>query len=205
MSNQYSLTVTNDSSFSGDLCVYQRNPHLDDPTVMSLAWFTKYIYPTTTVTFNWSIDYSFIWGYTGALRRGVVFAAAQTWPANLDLSNQVTLTYDSTNDAFTFKDQTQNMQGGSLFILQDATIPSNSASVGIAMSGSGAYACQARPNWQFIFTPHPTYWLTFGTYSQGQVLDITSIPNGQEIQFPTNVFSMNATLKKDNTWSVHPG
>ena len=105
--------------------------------------------------------------------------------------------------AFTFKDQVQNPQGGSLFILQDATIPSNHASVGIAMSGSGAYACQARPNWQSIYnTPHTTYWVAFGTYTQGQVLDINSIWNHQEIQFPANVFSVNARLNEDLTWSV---
>lgn len=205
MSNQYSLTVTNNSDFSGDVCVYQRDPNIDDPTVMSLAWFCKYIYPTTTVTFNWSIDYSFIWDYTGQLKPGVIFNSSQLWDANLNLSNQVSLNYDGANDAFTFKDQVQNPQGGSLFILQDATIPSQAASTGIAMSGAGTYACQARPNWQFIFTPHPTYWVTFGTYTKGQVLDTTSISNDQEIAFPANVYSMNADLNGDNTWAVTSG
>lgn len=202
---QYSLTVYNNSEFGGDVCIYQRDPNNGDPTCMSLAWFTKYIHPKTEVTFTWSIDYSFVWDYTGELKPGIVFRAAQIWDADLELLNEVGLTYGSENDAFTFKDQRQNPRGGSMFILQDATIPIQVASTGIAMSGSGIYAYQARPNWRFIFTPKPTYWLTFGTFTQGQVLDVTSISNEQKISFPPNVYSMYATLEDDNTWNVTPG
>lgn len=198
MSN-YSLTFINNSDQEGDACVYQQDPDLGVANVQSLAWFTKAANPTTTVEFDWSIDYSFVWSETGNLVPGVVFIASQAWAADLSTTNQVTFT---NNGAFTFENQTVGAGEGNLYITEDGTIPVDVASVGIGMSGFGTFAVDAEPNYNLVFTPHPEYWITFGTYTQGEVMNISESTNAAQISFPANVYAMTATLNADNTWTI---
>ncbi len=202
MSN-YSLTFINNSNLEGDACVYQQDPDLGVENVQTLAWFTKSAAPTTQLIFDWSIDYSFVWSQTGNLVPGVVFTASQTWAADLSSTNQVTFTDE--NGAFTFENQTQGAEEGSLYISEDGTIPVGEASVGIGMSGFGTFAVDAEPNYNLVFTPHPEYWITFGTYTQGEVMNISESTNSAQISFPDNVYAMTATLNADNTWTITQG
>ncbi len=199
---QYSLIFVNNSTQTGDACVYQQDPTITDPSVMSLAWFSKAAAPTTSITFDWSIDYSFVWSQTGTLRPGVMFTASQNWPANLSSTNQVQ--FNKAGNAYTFQNQTKGAQSGTLYINQDSTITPKEASVGIGMSGSGTFAVQAQPNVTAMFTPKPQYWITFGNYTQGEVLDITTITSEAAVDFGYANYSMTAILNPDNTWTVLP-
>lgn len=203
-SNQnYQLYFVNNSTMSGNACVYQQDPNRM-PNVMSLAWFTKAANPNTTLMFNWDIQYNFVWSQTGMLVPGVVFFASEK--VNADLSQQNKIGFSYQNNAFTFqKPPVQGPQAGTIFIEQDGTIPANTASVGIGMSGAGTFAVQAQPNVLATFTPHPEYWITFGNYQQGEVMDIGTITQKAQISFPPNVYVMTATLNADNTWKVTQG
>jgi hypothetical protein len=166
----------------------------------SLAWFSKYTYPTTTEKFDWKIEYNFVWSETGILDTGVIFFPSQTWKADLSTKNKITLTYEK---AFTFKDQTQGPNQDKLYIWNDGTIPPQKASVGIGIDGKSVFAVQAQYNMDVIFTPKPPkYWVAFGNYKEGQVLDIKEMSIVKEIVFPNNIFSMTAILKPDHTWNV---
>lgn len=119
-------------------------------------------------------------------------------------SNQVTLTYR--NGAFTFDQLTRGPASGYFYIVQDRSLPAQAASVGIAMAGSPIYVVQAAPNINLTFTPHPTYWVTFGSYQPGQVLDLTQLVNvAAPVPFSANNRNMTAILNPDNTWTVKPG
>lgn len=201
MSQKYTLTVKNNSRNFGNICVYQRQPDIDDPTLMSLAWFSESAHPTTLVQFSWTIDYAFIWDETGPLVPGVVFEASQTWSAGLTSNNSITLS--SLQSALTFKDLITGGQPGTLYVHNDATVPFDTASVGVAMSGAGTFAKPAQPNRTYNFTPHPEYWVTFGEYEVGEVLDVGAITNAQKIVFSPNVYNANVTLNVDNTWTVN--
>jgi hypothetical protein len=197
----YSLIFQNNSINLGSACVYQQPPNLGTQDVMSLAWFAQEAAPTTKIRFSWQVDYSFVWAETGPLVPGVMFSASQTLPANPGgINNQVTLT--DTQGALNFVNQTAGPQLGNLYIEQDGTIPENTASVGIAMSGAGTFAVAAEPNIQAVFTPTPNYFITFGQYTQGEVMSIETITSAAQIVFPANVFSMTAILNQDNTWTV---
>jgi len=202
----YRLKVINDSSNYADFCVYQQDPKLGVPKVQSLAWFAKPLFPTTVANFTWTIDYSFVWSETGELKPGVLFEASQVWPADPGdpLDSQVLFTY--LDQAYTFEEGEAVLtpQLGSLYVREQPAIPLKQASVGIGMAGSGTFAVQAQPNTLLTFTPHPAYWITAGTYQQGEVLDIGAITEAAEIQFPPGVFNMTAILKLDNTWTVQP-
>ncbi|WP_338813073.1 hypothetical protein V9L05_17185 [Bernardetia sp. Wsw4-3y2] len=207
MANQgqiYTLTIINNSANTGDACVYQKPPDGSNPNMMSLAWLTKRAHPSTTIEMDWTIDYSFVWSQTGLLRPGVKFTASQNIPANLDTQNQVNFT--KSDGAYTFKPipPQQGPRSGSLYIMEDDTIPLNEASVGVGMSGSGTFALQAQPNLNLTFTPHPEYWISFGNFTKGTVLDTQSITGAAAVQFPYNVYAMTAVLGIDNKWTIKP-
>ncbi len=197
---QYSLVVTNNSSAQWDFYVYQQQPGTPSPGVFSLAWFALPMAPTTTATFSWDISYNFVWSRTGNLQPGVVFTASQNWAADLQTANQVTFT--DASGALTFANLSAGGTQGSLTIVEDGTIPSNIASVGIGMSGYGTFAVQAQPNMSAIFTPTPEYWVAFGSQVQQGVVLETQVGDNAQIVFPANVYTMYATLGSNNLWTV---
>jgi hypothetical protein len=198
--------VTNNSTQFQDLCIYQKPVDLGVPNAMSLAWLTAPAWPGTTVTFDWTLNYSFVWSQTGSLKPGVTFQAQQNQAADPDdlTANQVI--FDYRNGAFTFVpgNASGSPQLGSLYIRELSTIPIGTATVGIGMSNSGVFAVQAEPNMNLVFTPNPEYWLTAGTFEQGQVLDIEQITNEAQVGFDAT-FNMVAVLSSANTWSVSSG
>ncbi|MFA8300659.1 MAG: hypothetical protein ACEPOV_10890 [Hyphomicrobiales bacterium] len=198
--DRYTLNVINNSTQNGNFCVFQENPDITDPYVMSLAWFNKYAFPKTKLSFNWTIDYGFVWSQTGRLTKGVIFNASQDFPANLKSTNQITISKEQ--GAYYFHDQRRGPKEGTLYIEEDNTIPSNQVSVGISMSGKGTFAVQGQPNMSALFTPHPKYYVVFGNFIDGEVLDVTKISNKFEIDFPPNVYSVTAVFNPDNTWSM---
>lgn len=209
MSTKYQLYVVNNAPEETlDFCVYQTPPDRENPKVHSLAWLVKKAHPGTTLSFAWTIDYSFTWAQSGVLKPGVVFEASQVFPADPATRYGNQIQFDYKDGAYLFETGTTpqlSSETGSLHIVQSPNIPTDDASVGIGMSGSGTFAIQAEPNMLATFSPHPTYWLTAGTYVQGEVVDIEDISNAQPIEFQGDWFVMTATLDGDNLWTVKPG
>ncbi|HEX8254463.1 MAG TPA: protein rhiA [Thermoanaerobaculia bacterium] len=199
---EYTVIFQNNSSNAVSACIYQVDTNIFAPNAQSLAWFAKAAAPTTRAVFNWTVDYCFTWAETGELIPGVLFAASQTWAADLTSTNQIT--FSTAGGMYMFSNQQQGPRPGSLYIREDSAIPLKQAAVGIGMSGAGTFAMQAQPNMNLVFTPNPKYYITFGEFTPGEVLDIPSIANKAELQFPPNVYSMTAVLNEDNTWSVMP-
>lgn len=175
MSTTYTLSIDNQSTQSGDFCIFQEIPDVNVPNIVTLAWLSKTAHPTSVLTFDWSLDYSFFWSTQRDLRAGARVKAVQSWPANLTTNNKVTL--DRSDDAYTFVDLTQGAYGGNLYIHQTGQVQSDDASVGIAMSGKGAFAVSSQPNMNIIMTPKPTYYVVFGQFIEGEVIDIAEVTN----------------------------
>jgi hypothetical protein len=201
MSHQYSITVTNHARQPNYFMVYQTDPGSFAPNALALAWFSKYSNPgdNSVTNFAWEIDWGFTWADTGTLSPGITYAASDLVPAEGVIKNQVTLDY---NNAYLFKNLTRGENPDRFYIQETGNIPINStASVGIAMSGKTVYAVQASPNQTLTFSPHPTYWLAYGNYASGTVLDLSAINHPLELKFETGVYSLAVTLNPDNSWS----
>jgi hypothetical protein len=202
MADQYTLNFVNKSSNDWVFCCYQQDPKIGPKDVRSLAWFTKAVAAGSKTKFQWTIDYSFVWSEMGELVPGVIFDATQVMDASTQVDNAITLTR-LPNTAFKFVNQTTDPGfTGSLVVNQDKNIPLKTAAVGIGMSGVGTFAVPAQPNIQVSFSPHPTYWVTFGDYITGQVLDIQQVTGKAQVPYATNVFSMWAILSEDNNWTI---
>jgi len=204
MSYPYSITFINNSNQAGTACLYQQDSGHYGPGAMSLAWMARPAYPNMSVVFSWTIDYSFFWAETGALKPGVQVNPGQTIPADPRDSNSIVLTSPAPYN-FRFDSPQQRSQQGTFYVTGDASIPPNTVTFGIGMSGAGTFGVQAQPNYTNVFTPHPSYWLTFGNYQQGQVLDVDSMVEAVRVEFPGNVYDMRVTLNPDNTFTVQQG
>jgi len=211
MAEQYVVTFVNNSANTGTVCLYQTFPGFGAiGAAYSLAWMTTKAAPSTTVGFQWSPVLGFAWDQIGVLAPGLIFTAAEYLPANLDSLNQVTLT--QLNGGLQFVNQGPGPKPGSLFIQQDGTVQLNNAAVAFEMSGQPTLAVQAQPNMTVVLQPASLYWIIFGTFEQGEVLDTTLFGGNAEaeftkpaqIVFPPGVFAMTATLNPDNTWTVQP-
>ena len=198
---QYQVVFVNQSDIAGNACIYQQDPNLIMPDMFSLVWLAQAA-KTTVVIFQWSIDYCFVWAHTGQLVPGIVFSASQVFPANLSTTNEVT--FDKINGEYTFKNRAAGPTQGSLFIKETTNIPLNDAAVGIGMSGRGTFVVQAQPNINLDFTPQPEYWIAFGNYVQGEVIEPSQMSGQAQISFPPNVYSMTATFNPDYTWTIEP-
>ena len=200
-SNNFSIIFVNKSNNAGSATIYQNDPSLGVSGAHSLAWFSKFANPDTSAFFDWTVDYSFTWADTGVLAPGVIYRSAQTLPADLTTSNQTTLTF---NGGFQFINQGAGPIAGSLQVLQDNTIPPRQGAVGIGLGERPVYAVQAQPNISLTFNPKPQYFLTFGNFLEGEVLDLASITNAVALDFPSRTFSLTVTLNPDNTFTVKP-
>ncbi|HEY8927759.1 MAG TPA: hypothetical protein VIM55_01110 [Mucilaginibacter sp.] len=199
----YTINFVNNSNSGGNFCVFQQNHNSPNPGVFSLAWLSQFANPHSKLPISWNTDSYFFWAKTGALAPGVIFNAGEALQAGMTENNEVTLTKRDGNYKFTGL-QTW-FQQGTLRVTSDANTAINQASVGIGMSGSGTFAVQAQPNMTFHFSPAVDYWVTFGDFKQGQVLNPSDLGRAVKIDFPHGIFSMNATLNPDNTWTITPG
>ena len=129
--------------------------------------------PGDSVTFQWTNDYTFVFGATGTIRPSVVFSASETIPADPQGANTTELfrlTRSPSSPAVAGTPQ------GSLVIYDVPDVPNNAFSVGIGMGNAGTFVAQAGPNLLHTFTPPPDYWIAAGTGVQiGTILDVTTV------------------------------
>ena len=200
MGFQYSLTVYNKSSHSDYFMMFQNDPGSFDKNALALAWFAKFSNPgpSVLVKFTWTIDWGFSWADTGPLSQGAMYNVSETAAAS-DGKNAITLAY---NGAYQFTNQQAGPDEYRLFIAESSNIPvASSASIGVTMSGKTVYATQARPNNNLTFSPHPVYYLAYGNYEEGEVIDVSTVNNPLELPYETGVYSLTTTLNKDDSWS----
>lgn len=197
----YTLKFINESRNAWTFCVYLSPPQVNAPDVQAMAWLTADAAPTTHVSLSWTLDYGFTWLRTASISHGkVIVTSSQVWPADLEQKNQIT--YTAKHGLPTFASPGEGANSGSLYIGQDRRVDANKSLVGFAIAGSPVYTVPAQPNVDLIFTPDPHYWVTFGRFVQGQVLDLSEITNSAPVVFSPNTHNMVARLNADNLWSI---
>lgn len=195
----YSVTVNNHASHSAYFMVFQNDPTQLAPNALSLAWFAKFSNPgpTSRVKFQWSVDVGFAWAETGELQPGVQFTPTETYEPN-GCNNKITL---DCNRSYQFVNPAQGPEQSRLYLAQSGAIPARSAAaVGVTMGGSTVYAVQARTGQNLTFSPHPKYFIAYGDFEEGDVIDVSSINNPLELAYPSGVYALTTTLNADGSW-----
>lgn len=198
MSTKYTLKVINNSSQTGNFCIFQEVPDVNKGEVAPLAWLTKEAHPATTQLFDWNQDYSFFWSENTNLQPGTKVIASQSLDANLKTKNKVDIDY--CENTYNFRDISQGKAEDTLYINQSHRTELSEVSVGIGMSGKGTFVVGSQPNMQIMMRPKPTYWIVFGDYTEGEILDIGTItPNAYKFEY-RGVTDLEIEFTKNNTW-----
>ena len=195
----YSVTVNNHASHSAYFMVFQNDPTQWAPNALSLAWFAEFSNPgpSSRVKFQWSVDTGFSWAETGELQPGTQFTATETYDAT-GLNNKITLDYDR---AYRFVNPIPGPDRSRFYLAESASVPGRSAAaVGVTMGGSTVSAAQARPNQNLAFSPRPRYFIAYGDYEEGDVIDVSAINNPLELPYPAGVYALTTTLNANGTW-----
>ncbi len=198
MNEKYTLSVDVQSTITGNVCIFQEMPDTNASKILTLAWLSKRAHHGTQLLFDWTLDYNFKWGTKGSLGRTAHFAASQTVPANLSTNNQISFNYE--DGAYKFSETSQNPSSEvNLYINQGGNVKSNDALVGIGMSGSGSFVVESQPNLKLIFRPKPVYYVIFGDFIQGQIMDITELSNVHKLVYDGTT-DKHLTLTDKNVW-----
>ncbi|MDR2869746.1 MAG: hypothetical protein LBV04_04785 [Deferribacteraceae bacterium] len=201
----YKLILQNGSTLTGDFCVYITAASGNKSSEYSLAWFVKHCRPDTKIYHQWEIKYSFTWGESGKLP-SAPFCGAQLVDADPNDAHKSTIMLTYTDGAYGFIDTVRRAKQGCLGIFTDGTIPHDKAALGIGIDGVAAFIMQATPNFYFEIVPKFRYWVTFGNYEAGQLLDFSYLNHStatvQEIIFEPNRNELTIKLNKSNQWEI---
>ncbi|MDR1622663.1 MAG: hypothetical protein LBS00_09840 [Synergistaceae bacterium] len=205
MATQYTLQITNNSTHYGSLCVYATpvDPDKIQFDLRSLAWFSKAANPNTSVTFSWPLQYSFVWSETGKLVPAVTFIASESQDADPSDANSNRAYFDIQGGAYKFGQPSSAKPAapGTLAITTSGSIPDSKAAIGVGIGGKPALVVNAAPNYMYTFIPKIKYWVAFGNFIEGEVLDLNAMTSIHEISYPVNEYVKSVILNADNTWS----
>ncbi len=197
MGKKYSITIHNQADHAACFMVFQNDPIQWSPQALPLAWLTGSAAPRSRIKFEWGDELGFSWAETGELQPGIQFSASETLDPD-GASNMVTLDYDG---CYQFVNARQGPDASGLYLAGSDRIPARSkAAVGVTMSGRTVYAVQARPNQALAFALHPQYFVAYGHYEEGQVIDVGTVGNPLQLSFPAGIYAMTTTLNADGTW-----
>ncbi len=203
MSAQYTLKLVNDSTLSGSFCVYQKCPEqLKNKNLYSLAWLAKFCHPDTQVKFKWTLDHCFVWSETGILQPRASFEAYQILPADPNNLAKNATGFTNLGGAYEFTSPGKPGIQGQLQIHTDSTIPCHGVSVGIGMSNRPTFGIECMPSFTYSFIPRPEYWVAFGDFEEGEVIDLNRVSQSVQVVYPVNVYAQTLVFNKDNTWST---
>lgn len=197
MATAYSVKITNNSLLNGKICLFQKMPEQPNH-IFSLAWYSKQCNKGSNIKFGWNVEYCATWAETGILKPGITFEAGASKAVDPGNVNENSLGFTYVQGGFTFEDTAKKAPAGTIGIYTSNIIPNGQASFGVGMNGESAFATQAYMNLNFIFTPKVKYYLLFGNYEQGVVMDLTTSTDAFELKFPLNVNYREIELGEDN-------
>lgn len=201
MATPYVLNVDHQGTSCGDFCIYQTYEDQDED-IRSLVWLRKTAHPGTRLRFDWNVIYSAAWCEEGVLKPGVIFHASEVMEVDPSDVQGNSIAFKRENGAYHFVPSDHKTSQGKLGIRCDGSIPAGKASIGIAMSGNPAFARPADPNLQYTFGMHPKYWIAFGDFEEGEVIDLNRMTERYEISFPVNQYERSIRLTANNTWEA---
>ena len=132
----------------------------------------------------------------------MVFHASEVRKADPSDVTQNSIAFKREDGAYHFVESDHKTTQGNLGILCDGSIPAGKASIGIGMSGNPVFARSADPNLQYTFGLHPKYWIAFGDFEEGEVIDLNRMTQRYEIKFPVNQYERSIRLTASNTWEA---
>ncbi|MGQ8874740.1 hypothetical protein [Paenibacillus sp. TSA_86.1] len=173
LATTYSVSIENHATYNASLAIYQVDPDLNDPSVLTLAWLVKPSTSGSTTGFTWEVDYDFYWTEVDVPKPGTTITSTAIREADLSSNNSVEFSH-ADGGTYQFSEATSGPRSNILYIHQDSSIiAQDNAYIGIQMDNKPVVAVKAQPNTKTEFTPHPTYYLVYGRIQPGEIIDIS--------------------------------
>lgn len=207
---QYRVSCQNNTQLTASFCIFQILRYPDSGLAAqpkSLTWFTKKVHPRTGTQFAWTDEVFFIWGEY--VSPELIFTASRL-KTDMIRPRKRSAQFSYQDGAYTLKYSSyENPDHSKLQIHTDDTVISNQAVVGIGncscMTGCsvGAIVYDAFKNLNYPIRPEVDYYITFGNYKGGQVIDLNSISTPvQKIPFSQDKLSFKVIMRRNNLLAV---
>ncbi|MDF7659248.1 hypothetical protein PUG81_09715 [Erwiniaceae bacterium L1_54_6] len=201
--SSYSLSVLNSSGGAANVAIYQTFPNLI--AGLPLVWLLQTINDGNTNTYNWTIDWALNWGTSAQpIAPGVQWSSGgpiqNMNPTAAGGNNAMGVTYS--NGQFQTQPTAFNkssVASGSMLVTTDATFTvaqSKAMSLAVYMNSLPAFAMQGKPNGNFLFDTHPTYWICTTDSKQGVAVSGTYVSSPTQFSFADGVTSLNFELNE---------
>lgn len=174
--DDYSIDFHNGFREPVSVCVAAAAPH-----AQALAWRTAEVLPGGQKAFSWTVDYSFFYSITSALRPGSVVVPTFIVPVE---KSGARVRFHRSGSSFALS-PVGSAPPNVLVIDQDASIPAEGVTIGLAIDGLAAVAVRAQPSIETQFVLHPVYWLALARspIEPGSVTDPSSFFAIANIEF----------------------
>ena len=182
----YSLRVTNQSKTPADFAVFQIDPEFSGAAV-PLVWQDVPLKAKAEAGLSWDASYSFSVSPSADLTPGAIYRPAQTLTVapGVTQDDGADLT-DAQGVLGLHRAGPSEQSADTLTLKEPSTIPTGAASVALGMAGRPASALKAEADQTLHFTPHPEYWITAGTFTEGEVINPRTVSHPLRLHFGTN-------------------
>jgi hypothetical protein len=197
----YDLRLVNQTRSPTDIVVYQVDPAFSAAAV-PLVWQDTRLNAGAQTALSWSPDYSVSWSDSANLKPGALYRPVQTLSVSPGAPGEdgVDLT-DAHGVLGMHRVSPPSQSKGTLSLEELNKIPASDASVAIGMAGRPASAVIAQANQSLRFTPHPNYWITEGTFTEGEVINPQTVSNPMRLHFGTKG-ELTVTLHAGGRWTI---
>lgn len=198
---QYRLTLhnrTNHDTDGWEFCLYQQVPDGCSPGIQSLVWLRHVCHDGCNINFKWEESYAFQWSQTGSLLEGNPFIPSNSLPCDPNNEGVNAVELLKVGDSYQFQPYEKSPSRGKLLIHSGKNIDP-SVCVGIGMDGTSIFATPALCNMSHLFSLKPSYYVTFGKFREGCVIDGQIGVDPLQIDF-SNSQSMDVTLDENFEW-----
>ncbi|MBA7847275.1 hypothetical protein HV213_13910 [Klebsiella sp. RHBSTW-00484] len=201
--SSYSISVLNSSGAPANVAIYQTYPNLI--AGLPLVWLLQTVNDGNTNTYNWSIDWALNWGTSEQpLAPGVLWSSGgpiqSMNPTAAGGNNEMGVTFS--NGQFQTQPQAfcdPQVPSGSMLVTTDSTFTvsqSKAMSLAVYMNSLPAFAMQGKPNGNFLFDTHPTYWICTTDSKQGVAVSGTFVSSPTKFSFANGVTSLKYQLNE---------
>lgn len=205
---EYSVTLHNllsyptaDYSIDGfRFCLYQDIPGRFNSEIYQLAWVVQPCAYGEQIKFTWTTSYQYQWGVLEEFENGARFDPSSNFPCELDELEENSIQLVSVGNTYQFQRNHHSNIGGNLPIRKGKDID-KSIAVGIAMDGKSVFATQGNSSVSSLIVPQPDYYVTFGNFKEGQVIDRQAAIDPLKIEF-TGSNHLEITLDEGFQWHV---
>lgn len=196
----YKLRVVNDSGSKTDFAVYQVDPGFSAAAV-PLVWQDVPLNANAETGLSWNLDYSFSLSNSVDLKPGALYRPVQTLSVSPGAPREDRADLTDSHGVLGMHRSPSMQSDGTLSLYTAKAIPTGDGSMALGMAGRPASVLKVEPNQTLTFSPHPSYWITAGTFIEGEVINPRTVSDALHLNFGRDGL-ITVTLHLGGRWTV---